>query len=125
MAEESGAKWWIRFVVVPLLGGGVLLAVVSSLTQRGSPSAPAESSRAEDPMPPLRPTLAIPTQLPQPPAPDVKVVGHGDDGRAPKSWCLATKEQWSFGKKHFGKDDQSIRAAFTEGKCEAWGISID
>lgn len=39
MAEgESGYKWWIRYVVVPLLGGGVVVALVTAYLSRPVPT---------------------------------------------------------------------------------------
>ena len=36
MAEpEKGAKWWIRYVVVPLIGGGGVIAIAVALITRG------------------------------------------------------------------------------------------
>jgi len=36
--SETGAKWWLRYIVVPLLGGGSVIAiVVTSITQHQKP----------------------------------------------------------------------------------------
>jgi hypothetical protein len=37
---EHGFKWWIRYVIVPLIGGGGAIAIVVAIINRPSPSPP-------------------------------------------------------------------------------------
>jgi hypothetical protein len=56
--EESGYKWWIRYVAVPLLtGGGVIAVIVATYFHRPEPTTqPATPPTAEIPLPPGQPT---------------------------------------------------------------------
>ncbi len=40
--SEHGWKWWVRFVIVPLIGGGGVIAIVAAFIS--SPSPPASNS---------------------------------------------------------------------------------
>jgi hypothetical protein len=35
---ETGIKWWMRYVVVPILGGGGIIAMIIAVIQRPTPS---------------------------------------------------------------------------------------
>ena len=39
--NEHGAKWWIRFVIVPLIGGGGLIAIMVAFINRPTTQGPA------------------------------------------------------------------------------------
>jgi len=54
--SEHGLKWWLRFVIVPLIGGGGLIAIVVAVIDR--PTQPT-------PVPILKGSLYNETQLPQ------------------------------------------------------------
>lgn len=43
---------------------------------------------------------------------------------APKSWCLAQKDQWTVRNERFGKDDESIRASLEERNCASHGVTV-
>jgi hypothetical protein len=34
MADESGLKWWVRYVIVPIIGGGGVIAIVVAVIER-------------------------------------------------------------------------------------------
>lgn len=35
---ESGYKWWIRYVIVPLIGGGGIIAIIVALLTQQAPT---------------------------------------------------------------------------------------
>jgi hypothetical protein len=39
--EEKGAKWWFRYVIVPIIGGGGIIALVSSHNEQSPAPQPA------------------------------------------------------------------------------------
>lgn len=46
--EEKGYKWWIRYVVVPLIGGGGIIAlIVASLSQPQSSAVPTPTRKTD------------------------------------------------------------------------------
>jgi hypothetical protein len=42
--EEKGAKWWFRYVIVPIIGGGGAIAVITAYIAKPSESTPATST---------------------------------------------------------------------------------
>ncbi len=61
---EQGTKWWVRYAVVPLLGGGIAAALIAAFNTR----------RNAEPMVPQAPPVAVavamaPTSTAPPPAP--------------------------------------------------------
>jgi len=44
--EEKGAKWWFRYVIVPIIGGGGAIAVITAYIAKPSESTPATSTVA-------------------------------------------------------------------------------
>src|SRR6266849_10345534 len=34
---ESGFKWWMRYVIVPIIGGGGIIAIVVAIVERPKP----------------------------------------------------------------------------------------
>jgi hypothetical protein len=61
---ESGFKWWMRYVIVPIIGGGGIIAIVIAVIDR-TQSSPAgtKSGIVRQELPPLQPTaLSEPSQ---------------------------------------------------------------
>ena len=56
---ETGARWWIRYVVVPLIGGGGVVAIVVALVQKSDPvphpRQPTASQATPSPAPVVKP----------------------------------------------------------------------
>ncbi len=95
MAEiESGAKWWLRYVLVPLLASAGVVGIVSQVINRPGP--------APSPAAPISSTAASPTTAEQPttaqsyPAPSSttgKTPGSIVEHSASSSLSLPTKPQ--------------------------------
>lgn len=62
--EEKGAKWWIRYVVVPLIGGGGIIAVVVALI----PQHPSSNSPIINVVTPGTATTSPESDKPKPPS---------------------------------------------------------
>lgn len=45
---EAGHKWWLRYVVVPLIGGGGIVAVVVALLNRLPEETSCSGGRLDD-----------------------------------------------------------------------------
>lgn len=64
--EERGAKWWIRYVIVPLIGGGGIIAVV--VARMAQPTIPRSADTGSEVVQPLRNEPKIPPSMnPTPP----------------------------------------------------------
>jgi parallel beta-helix repeat protein len=57
---ESGVKWWIRYAVVPLIGGGGLIALIIAFFAKKADEAPIKLPESN------RPLITAPTSLPRP-----------------------------------------------------------
>jgi hypothetical protein len=62
---EQGAKWWIRYVAVPVIGSGVALAIVNALLGASAKPPPANTATPEPrPDPPKpSPSSALPNKV--------------------------------------------------------------
>jgi hypothetical protein len=50
--EEKGAKWWFRYVIVPIIGGGGAIAIITAMIEHPSESTrPAVTEQASHPTP--------------------------------------------------------------------------
>jgi hypothetical protein len=50
--EEKGAKWWFRYVIVPIIGGGGAIAIITAMIEHPSESTrPAITEQASHPTP--------------------------------------------------------------------------
>lgn len=102
----------------------------ANITSTPKPSTPKPSTPKLIPTP--TPTPILPKPIPAPiPAPiltptptPTPTEQQRPFGAADKSWCLAKKESWEFGKEHFGKDDESTRESMKEADCDYWGITV-
>jgi hypothetical protein len=81
--RETGLKWWLRYVVVPLIGGGGVIAIIVALIGRPNHSNLAtprnEPTSVEDQAPPSKnnpPIVELPVSEPPAPQPlphDLKI----------------------------------------------------
>ncbi len=67
-SDETGLKWWLRYVVVPLVGGGGLVAVFVAVLTRPPSSVPTPIPLPSA-LPPTPGRLAEPSDHPRTPSP--------------------------------------------------------
>jgi hypothetical protein len=57
-SQESGIKWWLRYVLVPLVGGGGVVALIVAAVLRPDPAQPPPGNTVVTPVAPVAPEVS-------------------------------------------------------------------
>src|ERR1035438_7231271 len=89
MADEEGLRWWIRYVIVPLIGGGGIIGIIIAVMEQ--PKKPSDTPAAAS----ISPSAPIsqPSRSPLQPEPS-SGQGHSPDGQPFKCFVEYHLHPW-------------------------------